>query len=79
MFVSEQLTPILRTQLEELGVLAFLKVEAQPDGEGGNTYPEPRQIYVRYQSVFDKPLTYLRPDVVLEVSARSLIEQSAFS
>ena len=76
LFVSEQLTPMLRTQLDELGLLAFLHVEAQPDGEGDNTYPEPRQIYVRYQSVFDKPLTYLRPDVVLEVSARSLIEPS---
>lgn len=76
LFVSEQLTPMLRTRLEELGLLAFLNVEAQPDGEGDNTYPEPRQIYVHYQSVFDKPLTYLRPDVVLEVSARSLIEPS---
>ena len=76
LFVSEQLTPMLRTRLEELGLSAFLNVEAQPDGEGDNTYPEPRQIYVRYQSVFEKPLTYLRPDVVLEVSARSLIEPS---
>ena len=59
-----------------MGLLGFLNVTAQPDGEGNNTYPEPRQIYVRYQSVFDKPLTYLRPDVVLEVSARSLIEPS---
>jgi hypothetical protein len=67
---------MLRTRLEELGLSAFLNVEAQPDGEGDNTYPEPRQIYVRYQSVFEKPLTYLRPDVVLEVSARSLIEPS---
>lgn len=76
LFVSEQLTPMLRTRLEEMGLLGFLNVTAQLDGEGDNTYPEPRQIYVRYQSVFDKPLTYLRPDVVLEVSARSLIEPS---
>ena len=43
-------------------------------GEGDATYPEPRQIYLHYKSVFDKELTYLRPDIVLEVSARSLLE-----
>lgn len=74
LFVSEQLTPMLCTKINEMGMSAFLNIEAQPNGEGDNTYPEPRQIYIRYQSVFEKPLTYLRPDVVLEVSARSLIE-----
>ena len=74
LFVSEQLTPMLCAKIDEMGMSAFLNIEAQPNGEGDNTYPEPRQIYIRYQSVFEKPLTYLRPDVVLEVSARSLIE-----
>lgn len=74
LFVSEQLTPMLCAKINEIGMSAFLNIEAQPNGEGDNTYPEPRQIYIRYQSVFEKPLTYLRPDVVLEVSARSLIE-----
>lgn len=74
LFVSEQLTPMLCAKFNEMGMSAFLNIEAQPNGEGDNTYPEPRQIYIRYQSVFEKPLTYLRPDVVLEVSARSLIE-----
>lgn len=74
LFVSEQLTPMLCAKISEMGMSAFLNIEAQPNGEGDNTYPEPRQIYIRYQSVFEKPLTYLRPDVVLEVSARSLIE-----
>lgn len=74
LFVSEQLTPMLCAKINEMGMSAFLNIEAQPNGEGDNTYPEPRQIYIRYQSVFEKPLTYLRPDVVLEVSARSLIE-----
>ena len=74
LFVSEQLTPMLCAKINEVGMSAFLNIEAQPNGEGDNTYPEPRQIYIRYQSVFEKPLTYLRPDVVLEVSARSLIE-----
>lgn len=74
LFVSEQLTPMLCAKINEMGMSAFLNIEAQSNGEGDNTYPEPRQIYIRYQSVFEKPLTYLRPDVVLEVSARSLIE-----
>ena len=74
LFVSEQVTPMLCAKINEMGMSAFLNIEAQPNGEGDNTYPEPRQIYIRYQSVFEKPLTYLRPDVVLEVSARSLIE-----
>ena len=74
LFISEQLTPMLCAKINEMGMSAFLNIEAQPNGEGDNTYPEPRQIYIRYQSVFEKPLTYLRPDVVLEVSARSLIE-----
>lgn len=74
LFVSEQLTPMLCAKINEMGMSAFLNIEAQPNGEGDNTYPEPRQIYIRYQSVFEKPSTYLRPDVVLEVSARSLIE-----
>lgn len=74
LFVSEQLTPMLCAKINEMGMSAFLNIEAQPNDEGDNTYPEPRQIYIRYQSVFEKPLTYLRPDVVLEVSARSLIE-----
>lgn len=74
LFVSEQLTPMLCAKINEMGMSAFLNIEAQPNGEGDNTYPEPRQIYIRYQSVFEKPLTYLRPNVVLEVSARSLIE-----
>ena len=52
LFVSGQLTPILRTRLEELGVLAFLNVEAQPDGEGGNTYPEPRQMIAYIFSLY---------------------------
>lgn len=58
-------------ELKRQGLLSFVTVNAQPNGEGDGTYPEPRQIYLHYKSVFDKGLTYLRPDIVLEVSARS--------
>lgn len=74
LFVLEQLTPMICEELQREGLHSFITVDAQPNGKGDNTYPEPRQIYLHYKSVFDKALTYLRPDVVLEVSARSLIE-----
>ena len=74
LFVLAKLAPMICEELERRGLQSFITVEAQPNGEGDNTYPEPRQIYLHYKSVFDKALTYLRPDVVLEVSARSLIE-----
>lgn len=74
LFVLEQLTPMICEEVQREGLHSFITVDAQPNGEGDNTYPEPRQIYLHYKSVFDKALTYLRPDVVLEVRARSLIE-----
>lgn len=74
LFVLEQLTPMIRERIADVGLQPFITLEAQPNGEGDNTYPEPRQVYFRYQSVFSETLNYLRPDIVLEVSARSLLE-----
>ena len=74
LFVLEELTPMICEELERQGLHSFVTVETQANGEGDDTYPEPRQIYLHYKSVFDKELTYLRPDVVLETSARSLLE-----
>ena len=74
LFVLEELTPMICEELKRQGLLSFVTVNAQPNGEGNTTYPEPRQIYLHYKSVFDKKITYLRPDIVLEVSARSLLE-----
>lgn len=74
LFVLEQLTPMIRERIADVGLQPFITLEAQPNGEGDNTYPEPRQVYFRYQSVFLETLNYLRPDIVLEVSARSLLE-----
>ncbi len=51
-----------------------LHIEAEPDGEGDNTYPEPRKIHIEYQSLFTDTLDYVRPRVMLEIGARSLIE-----
>jgi hypothetical protein len=57
-----------------MGLGEWLTVEPQPNGEGDNTYPEPRQIYIHYKSALTGVSGYLRSDIVLEISARSLIE-----
>ena len=74
LYVAEELADMLRTRFAEMGLSEWLTVEAQPNGEGDNTYPEPRQLYVHYRSVFDDKKGYLRSDIVLEISARSLME-----
>lgn len=77
LYVAEVLADKLRRRFAELGLEEWLSIEAQPNGEGDSTYPEPRQLYVRYKSVFNGQTGYLRSDIVLEVSARSLLEPVA--
>ena len=77
LYVAEELAEMLRARFEEVGLSDWLTVEAQPNGEGDNTYPEPRQLYVHYRSVFGDHKGYLRSDIVLEISARSLMEPVA--
>lgn len=74
LFVLDTLTEQLRVKIEEMGLGEWLAVEPQPNGEGDNTYPEPRQIYIHYKSALTGVGGYLRSDIVLEISARSLIE-----
>lgn len=76
LFVKEELCKMLREAVHNAGMQTLCTIEAEPDGEGDKTYPEPRKIYVRYQSLFDE-LPYLKSEIVLEVSARSLIEPTA--
>lgn len=42
--------------------------------EGDKTYPEPRQIFIKYKSLFDTELSYVKPQIILETGARSLFE-----
>lgn len=77
LYVAEELAEMLRARFEEVGLSDWLTVEAQPNGEGNNTYPEPRQLYVHYRSAFGDHKGYLRSDIVLEISARSLMEPVA--
>lgn len=77
LFVAEELSKMLIERFEEMGLQNWLTVESQPNGEGDNTYPEPRQLYIHYISLYADRLEYLRPLILLEVSARSLLEPVA--
>lgn len=72
-FVRDRFLNDLQTAFSKYG-LNDLHAEAEPDGEGDATYPEPRKIFIEYQSLFPETLDYVRPRVMLEIGARSLIE-----
>ncbi len=74
LFVKEDFCKELQTAMEQYGLGTLCSLEVQPDGEGDNTYPEPRKLFVKYKSVWEEPLEYLPPVVMLEIGARSLIE-----
>lgn len=76
-FVRDELCLSLKDVVSETGMEKWLQVEADPDGEGDGTYPEPRMIHVRYKSLFNENLPYLHSEVKLEVGARSLLEPTA--
>ena len=76
-FVRDELSHLLQEAVSETGMEKWLQVEADPDGEGDGTYPEPRVIHIRYKSIFDEDLPYLHSEVKLEVGARSLLEPTA--
>ena len=79
-FVREKLTKDIMNRLEEFGMISFCRVKPQPDGEGDDTYPEPRKIFIHYDSAFaNSPGSYMDSRVMLEVGARSLIEPTATS
>ena len=76
-FVRDELSHLLQEAVSETGMEKWLQVDADPDGEGDGTYPEPRVIHIRYKSIFDEDLPYLHSEVKLEVGARSLLEPTA--
>ena len=51
-----------------------LVITGEPNGEGDKTYPEPRKIFIEYKSLFRDTLDYIKPRVMLEIGARSMIE-----
>ena len=74
LFVRNDFCHDLRAAVDHFGLGGYLEIEPQPDGEGDKTYPEPRQLFIRYKSLFDTELSYVRPQIVLEIGARSLFE-----
>jgi predicted nucleotidyltransferase component of viral defense system len=72
-FVKEHFLKSLQNAANQYGLQNLCTIEAELDGSGDKTYPEPRKIFVRYQSLFDT-LTYLSSEIVLEIGARSLFE-----
>lgn len=78
-FVREEFLNAMKEAIESAGLSDWCSIEAQPDGIGNDTYPEPRQLYVKYKSLFANGQQadineYVRPVVMLEISSRSLIE-----
>jgi hypothetical protein len=72
-FVKEDFYNMLQNTVNQYGIQNLCTIEPESDGESDKTYPEPRKIFVRYQSLFDN-LGYLPSEIVLEIGARSLIE-----
>jgi predicted nucleotidyltransferase component of viral defense system len=73
LFVKETFCIELQEIFKKYDLQNLCSIEAQPDGEGDKTYPEPRRIFIHYQSLFDT-LSYVKAEIVLEIGARSLIE-----
>ena len=78
LFVKEKLAIDLKTKLDEFEIGEFCKVDPQPDGEGDCTYPEPRKIFIHYETAFnDNVQQYVESSVMLEIGARSLMEPTS--
>ena len=78
LFVKEKLAIDLNSLLDEIGIGEYCTLLSQPDGVGDGTYPEPRKIYIQYETAFkDSVHPYVESSVMLEIGARSLIEPTA--
>ena len=75
LFVAEDLAAMLQSAIDDAELSSFCRMEVQPNGEGDNTYPEPRVICIYYRSLYEESIaSYVRPVIKLEIGARSLIE-----
>lgn len=74
MFVREELFGQLCEAIASTPLYGLCEIEAQPDGVGDSTYPEPRIIYVKYASLFSDKIDYILPVVKIEAGTRSLLE-----
>lgn len=76
LFVRDTLYQQLVEAINQTVLKDMCQVEPESDGDGSITlvYPEPRSIYIKYNSVFHDKLNYILPVVKIEVGARSLLE-----
>ena len=73
-FVRDTLLAQLKEAIADTPLASLCNIEAQPDGEGDATYPEPRSIFIYYTSLFEDKLGYIAPVIKIEAGARSLLE-----
>ncbi|MBR5102829.1 MAG: nucleotidyl transferase AbiEii/AbiGii toxin family protein [Muribaculaceae bacterium] len=73
-FVREDFKKALQQALEYYKLSDLCTIEAEPDGIGDNTYPEPRKLFIHYKSVLTNEIEYIKPLVMLEIGSRSLFE-----
>ena len=73
LFVKETICSELQDALIKHDLQNLCSIEPESDGVGDKTYPEPRKIFIRYQSLFSS-MPYVKTEIVLEIGARSLIE-----
>lgn len=73
-FVRDELCAQLKKTIIGTPLRDICSIVPQSDGKVDATYPEPRVIYVNYDSVFQDRLSYIRPTVMIEAGSRSLLE-----
>ena len=71
-FVRENFKNALHQALDNYGLRDLCTLDAEPDGEGDNTYPEPRKLFIHYKSALADNIDYIKPVVMLEIGSRSL-------
>ncbi|MBO7596251.1 MAG: nucleotidyl transferase AbiEii/AbiGii toxin family protein, partial [Bacteroidales bacterium] len=74
LYVEEVLANKIKNAIIENKLSDFLSVETEPLGEGDKTYPEPRKIFIRYNSVIAEKIDYIKNYIILEIGARALME-----
>lgn len=74
LFVQNEVCSELQDIIIKYGLGDKCIVTAEPNGDGDQTYPEPRKLHIGYTSLFTDKLDYLRSEVLLEIGSRSLIE-----
>lgn len=73
-FIKETFYKELSETIYKFGIGHLCTIDCEPDGKSDSTYPEPRKIWIKYDSACKEELNYLKPVVLLEIGARSLLE-----